>query len=208
MTAVAEQLDRRNRRTDRTAWLWQSAWSKQSSHGLVLSAQRLTGDTGANVLKTGVNTPNAAVAGALARNDFELAESKPSGMATALSPGIETARPVITAGACTAPATATQTISTNPRHHSGNRAVAFPGADADWSELHTRFRGLPRQDIARAAIELPRQGHLLNSLQHELASAYAVDQIAADAANLTDKGRITGHGKSLCDGAVCIASRR
>lgn len=211
MTAVTAQLDRRDRRDrrpDRTARLWQSGWSKQSGCSLVISARCLAADAGANALEENRITTFGALSTALARNAIAPVDKGLGGMETVLRHETEDPRPVISEGTCTAPGAATPEIRTTAHHRSGYRAVAFPGADADRSELHTRFGYLPRADVAGAAIALARQDHAVISPQERLANAYAGDLITANAVHFAGEGRVTSFAEPRRDGATSTASRR
>jgi gamma-glutamyltranspeptidase len=208
MTAVTAQLDRRDRRPDRSAWLWQSAWSKQSGYSLVISARCLAANAAANALEEGRITTYGALPAAFARNAIAPVDNDLGGMGAVLGRELEDPRQVISESICSAPGAATPEVRTTAHHRSGYRAVAFPGADADRSEHLTRFGYLLRADVTRAAIALARQGHAVISPPARLADVYAGDLITANAVHFADEGRVTSFAESRRDGAASTASRR
>lgn len=172
----------------------------------MISARCLAADAGANALEQDRITTYGALSTALARNVIAPVDKGLGGMETVLGHEIEGARAVISEGTCTAPDAAPPEIRTTAHHRSGYRAVAFPGADADRSALHTRFGYLLR--VAVAAIALARQGHAVISPQERLANAYAGDPITANAVHFAGEGRATSFAEPRRDGTASTASRR
>jgi gamma-glutamyltranspeptidase/glutathione hydrolase len=151
------------------------AWSASpkpavARHGMVVSSESIAADIGLEILKSGGNAVDAAVATCIALNVTEGYNSGMGGGCFVLIYKVETGEVFAVDGRERAPINARRDLFVDPDDHTiikglsteGSTAVATPGQPAALQLIHSRWGSLPWVDLFQPAIALADTGFVLS----------------------------------------------
>jgi gamma-glutamyltranspeptidase/glutathione hydrolase len=151
------------------------AWSASpkpavARHGMVVSSESIAADIGLEILKSGGNAVDAAVATCIALNVTEGYNSGMGGGCFVLIYKAETGEVFAVDGRERAPINARRDLFVDPDDHTiikglsteGSTAVATPGQPAALQLIHSRWGSLPWVDLFQPAIALADTGFVLS----------------------------------------------
>ena len=159
-------LDRRGGRTD------PALWSARSRAGMVAAPHYLATAAGAEILATGGNAFDAAVAASMALGVCDPAGSGLGGMGMMVLHEAGSGRTTGLAAPCRAPREATPEAVQASDRYRGYRAAATPTLVSLWDHVARSFGRMPVASLLAPAIELARHGMRVTPLQHKLIGTY------------------------------------
>jgi len=186
-------------------------WSDRSTGGMVATAHYLATRAGAEMLITGGNAFDAAVAAGLALGVCEPAGSGIGGMAIALAYDAARNRIFVVEGACRAPQDATpEVVARSPSRYRGYEAVAVPTHLAVLSHLLARYGTLRTGAVLAPALRVAEEGFRVSSVQHDNTERYrdVLGQQNAGHLFLDESGQSLSVGTTVRQPALAATLRR
>lgn len=177
-----------------------SYWGKNSKHGIVVSAHYRASQAGAQILKTGGNAIDAAVAVSAALGVVEPAASGLGGMTMMNIYLAKQKSNFIIEGPCKAPIKASPDIAAAFPRKSGYKAVAVPTNPAVLSYVLKKYGRFSPAQVLEPAILLAQNGYLMTPFQQHILSIYA-KQIAKENSKaflLNKNGKTFSIGEKIC----------
>jgi gamma-glutamyltranspeptidase/glutathione hydrolase len=149
-------------------------------NGVVVTVSRPASEVGLSILKQGGNAVDAAVATAFALAVvYPPAGNLGGGGFMLVHPAPGAGDPVAFIYRETAPAAATPTMFTKQDTQYTHKAIAVPGTVRGLALVHRRFGTLPWPRLLRPAVELARDGFIVDGTLVDLLNTYLADEHTA-----------------------------